>query len=87
MYLIINQIKMETKILDGKDRILNIGDLVVLAYEEGLCNKEVKHDKGDVFQYIGGDVANIGCFIKCETKQRSDFFADRTLKIVNKPKN
>lgn len=75
---------MEKKILDFKDRVLNIGDLVVLAYEEGLCNKDVQHYKGDIFQYIGGDVANIGCFIKCETKQRTDFFADRTLLINQK---
>lgn len=72
---------METRILDSKSRVLEIGDLVLLSNEEDLYNKEVQHNRGDIFQYIGGREDNIGCFIKCETKQRSDFFADRTLKI------
>lgn len=75
---------MEKPIKDGKGRVLNIGDLVVLSNEESLCNDQVKHNRGDIFQFIGGLDDNLGAFIKCETNQRSDFFADRTFLINQK---
>jgi len=66
---------------DLKGRTLKVGDLVVLANADDLDNDEVMHEAGDIFQFIGGLDDNLGAFIKCETNQRSDFFADRTLKI------
>jgi hypothetical protein len=72
----------EQPIQDFKGRSLNIGDLVVLANADDLDNDEVMHELGDIFQFIGGLDDNLGAFIKCKTNQRSDFFAERTLKII-----
>lgn len=72
---------MEQPIVDKKGRQLSKGDLVILANVEDLVNDDLYHAKGDVLQFIGGNMHNIGCFIHCKTKQRTDFFADRTLKI------
>lgn len=68
-------------IQDLKGRNLSQGDLVVLADADGLNNDDLTHEVGDIFQFIGGEVDNIGCFIHCKYNKRSDFFADRTLKI------
>ena len=73
--------ELEPPIRDKKSKILNVGDLVMLMNAYGLNNKKVTHNSGDVLQYIGGKNHNIGCFIHCKTKQRTDFFADRTLKL------
>lgn len=78
---------METKfyeepIQDAKKRNLIKGDLVILSDGEGLDNDELMHKVGDVFQFIGGLDDNIGCFIHCKYNVRSDFFADRTFKII-----
>jgi hypothetical protein len=77
---------MEQPITDLKGRELRIGNLVVLAYAEGLYNVDIQHNIGDIFQYIGGDIDNIGCFIHCKYNKKTNFFADRTLKIIKKPK-
>jgi hypothetical protein len=77
---------MEQPIIDFKGRELKIGNLVVLVDAEYLDNDDTQHDVGDIFQFIGGDIDNIGCFIHCKYNKRSDFFADRTLKIIKKPK-
>lgn len=73
---------MEQPILDAKCRDLKIGDLVVLMDAENLKNDDVQHNVGDILQFIGGQIDNIGCFIHCKYNKRSDFFADRTLKII-----
>lgn len=75
---------MDNPIQDYKGRDLHIGDLVVLVNNEHLDNDDMQHDVGDIFQFIGGEVDNIGCFIHCRYNQRSDFFADRTFKILKK---
>jgi hypothetical protein len=80
----ITTLEVDEPIQDLKGRNLNQGDLVVLADADDLDNDEVIHEVGDIFQFIGGLDDNLGAFIKCETKQRSDFFADRTLKINQK---
>ena len=72
---------MEQPIKDFKNRNLSIGDLVILHDAEYLDNDDVQHNKGDIFQFIGGMDDNIGCFIHCTYNVRSDFFADRTLLI------
>jgi len=72
---------MEQPIVDKKGKELSRGDLVILANAEDLLNDDVYHLKGDVMQFIGGNDDNIGCFIHCKTKLRTDLFADRTLKI------
>lgn len=71
----------EPSIQDYKNRDLTIGDLVILLNVDDINNKDLQHKVGDVLQYIGGDDDNIGCFIHCNLNQRTDFFADRTLKI------
>lgn len=71
----------EQPIKDAKSRDLLQGDLVVLNDAYGLDNDELMHNVGDIFQFIGGMEDNIGCFIHCKYNVRSDFFADRTLKI------
>ncbi len=75
---------MEQPIQDLKGRDLKLGDLVVLVEADGLDNDDTKHNIGDIFKFIGGDIDNIGCFIHCKYKKRTDFFADRTLKIIKK---
>lgn len=77
---------MEQPIIDSKGRELKIGNLVVLVDAQDLDNDDTQHNVGDIFQFIGGDIDNIGCFIHCKYNKRSDFFADRTLKIIKKPK-
>jgi hypothetical protein len=72
---------MENLIEDKKGRELLAGDLVMLMNVEDLENDELQHNKGDILQYIGGNDDNIGCFIHCKTKQRTDFFADRTIRL------
>ena len=72
---------MEQPIKDFKNRDLKIGDLVILQNAEDLDNDDLQHNKGDIFQFIGGNDDNIGCFIHCKYNERSDFFADRTLLI------
>jgi hypothetical protein len=72
----------EEPIQDAKYRNLIIGDLVVLNDAEGLDNDELMHQVGDIFQFVGGLDDNIGCFIHCKYNVRSDFFADRTFKII-----
>lgn len=72
---------MEKPIVDLKGRELKIGNLVVLVNVEDLVNDDIQHDIGDIFQFIGGEIDNIGCFIHCNTNKRTNFFADRTLKI------
>ena len=72
---------MENLIEDRKGRSLLAGDLVMLMDADDLENDEVIHSRGDILQYIGGNDDNIGCFIHCATRQRTDFFADRTLKL------
>jgi len=73
--------QIEPPIEDRKGRELLIGDLVMLMNVEDLDNDDVNHNKGDILQYIGGNDDNIGCFIHCATKQRTDFFADRTIRL------
>lgn len=72
---------MEQPITDFKNRKLNVGDLVQLVDDNGLDNDDVQHKKGDIFYYIGGLDDNMGAFIHCKYNKRTDFFADRTLKI------
>lgn len=72
---------MYQRIVDYKGRHLKFGDIVILANDEDLVNEDVQHEKGHIYQFIGGMEDNIGCFVDCNTKQRTDFFADRTLKI------
>jgi hypothetical protein len=72
---------MYQKIVDYKGRFLKVGDVVILANADDLDNDDVQHEKGFTYIFIGGLDDNIGCFIDCITKQRTDFFADRTLKI------
>jgi hypothetical protein len=72
----------ELPIQDAKNRNLFKGDLVVLNDAEGLDNDELMHEVGDIFQFVGGLDDNIGCFIHCKYNVRSDFFADRTFKII-----
>ena len=72
---------MENLIEDKKGRELLIGDLVMLMDANGLDTDDLQHDRGDILQYIGGNDDNIGCFIHCKTKQRTDFFADRTIRL------
>ena len=72
---------MENLIEDRKGRSLLAGDLVMLMDADDLENDEIIHSRGDILQYIGGNDDNIGCFIHCTTRQRTDFFADRTLKL------
>lgn len=88
-----NQIKMEQKIStlevdkpikDDKGRDLIIGDLVILIQSEDLDNEDLIHNEGDIFQFVGGMDDNIGCFIHCKTNKGTNFFADRTLKIIKK---
>lgn len=73
--------QIEPPIEDKKGRSLLAGDLVMLVDADDLDNDEVIHNKGDILQYIGGNDDKIGCFIHCATRQRTDFFADRTLKL------
>jgi hypothetical protein len=80
----ITMLDVEEPIKDLKCRDLKMGDLVVLANADDLDNDDVMHEVGDIFQFIGGDVDNIGCFIHCKHNKRTDFFADRTLKINKK---
>ncbi len=75
---------MEQPIVDLKGRILTLNDLVILADANELDNEYTQHNVGDVFKFIGGNIDNIGCFIHCKYNQRTDFFADRTLKIIKK---
>lgn len=75
---------MEQPIQDFKGRNLNIGDLVILMDSDYLDNDKLQHNIGDIFQFIGGMYDNIGCFIHCKYNKRSDFFGDRTLKIIKK---
>ena len=78
---VIKTLEVDEPILDLKNRDLKIGDLVVLVDAYGLDNDDITHEVGDIFKFIGGEVDNIGCFIHCKYNKRSDFFADRTLKI------
>lgn len=86
----------EIQIQDAKNRSLNQGDLVMLVdingdfeatidwlRKQGYCldNEDLAYNSGDILQFIGGMEYNIGCFIHCKTRKRTDFFADRTLKI------
>lgn len=71
-------------IQDAKGRNLFKGDLVVLNDAYGLDNDDLMHNVGDILQFIGGDIDNIGCFIHCKYNQRTDFFADRTFKIIKR---
>jgi len=77
--------ELEPEIEDSKGRSLSKGDLVMLMNADDLDNDDIQHNKGDILQYIGGNDDNIGSFIHCKTKQRTDFFADRTIRI-NKTK-
>lgn len=77
---LLNQID-EPIIEDKKGRPLVKGDIVMLVDANGLDTDDLQHDRGDILQYIGAEQDNIGCFIHCATKQRTDFFADRTLKL------
>jgi hypothetical protein len=74
-------LEVDDPIQDLKGRRLTKGDLVVLVDAESLDNDDITHEVGDIFQFIGGEVDNIGCFMHCKYNKRSDFFADRTLKI------
>lgn len=80
----ITTLEVDEPIQDLKGRNLKQGDLVVLADADGLNNDDLTHEVGDILQFIGGEVDNIGCFIHCKYNKRSDFFADRTLKINRK---
>jgi hypothetical protein len=73
--------QIEPPVEDRKGRELLVGDLVILMDANGLDTDDLQHDKGDILQYIGGNDDNIGCFIHCATKQRTDFFADRTIRL------
>jgi hypothetical protein len=75
---------MEQPIYDDKNRNLEIGDLVLLVEARDLDNDDLIHNAGDIFQFVGGMDDNIGCFIHCKTNKGTNFFADRTLKIVKK---
>ena len=75
---------MEQLIYDDKNRNLEIGDLVVLVEAKDLDNDDLIHNAGDIFQFVGGMDDNIGCFIHCKTNKGTNFFADRTLKIIKK---
>ena len=75
---------MEKPIQDLKGRDLKFGDLVVLVDDCGLDNDEIQHNKGDIFQFLGGYDDNIGQFVHCKYGEESGFFADRTLKIIKK---
>lgn len=75
---------MEQPIYDDKNRNLEIGDLVILVEARDLDNDDLIHNAGDVFQFVGGMDDNIGCFIHCKTNKGTNFFADRTLKIIKK---
>jgi hypothetical protein len=77
---------MEQPIQDLKGRDLKFGDLVVLVDDYGLDNDEIQHNAGDIFQFIGGNIDNIGHFVHCKYGEESGFFADRTLKIFKKSK-
>ena len=72
----------ELPIEDKNGTILDIGDFVELVDAEGLDNDDVQHDKGDKFQYMGGMDDNIGCFVHWKSGANSNFFADRTIKIL-----
>lgn len=72
---------IESPILDNKGNTLKIGDFVKLVWVESLDNDDVQHDVGDKLQYIGGMDDNIGCFIHCKYNKRTDFFADRVVKL------
>jgi hypothetical protein len=73
---------MEQPIYDDKGRNLEIGDLVILVDASHLDNEDLIHNSGDIFQFVGGMDDNIGCFIHCNTNKGTNFFADRTLKII-----
>jgi hypothetical protein len=75
---------MEQSIYDDKNRNLEIGDLVLLVEARDLDNDDLIHNAGDIFQFVGGMDDNIGCFIHCKTNKGTNFFADRTLKIIKK---
>lgn len=75
---------MEQPIYDDKNRNLEIGDLVLLVEARDLDNDDLIHNAGDIFQFVGGMDDNIGCFIHCKTNKGTNFFADRTLKIIKK---
>jgi hypothetical protein len=75
---------MEQPIYDDKNRNLEIGDLVILVDARDLDNDDLIHNAGDIFQFVGGMDDNIGCFIHCKTNKGTNFFADRTLKIIKK---
>lgn len=72
----------EESIQDAKGRSLVKGDLVVLNDAFGLDNNDLMHNVGDILQFVGGLDDNIGCFIHCKYNVRTDFFADRTFKII-----
>ena len=71
-------------IQDAKGRNLLKNDLVVLSDVYGLDNDDLMHNVGDILQFVGGLDDNIGCFIHCKYNVRTDFFADRTFKIIKK---
>jgi hypothetical protein len=75
---------MEQPIYDDKGRSLEINDLVILVESSDLDNDDLIHNAGDIFQFIGGMDDNVGCFIHCKTNKGTNFFADRTLKIIKK---
>ena len=75
---------IEDQIQDAKYRNLIIGDLVILVEARDLDNDDLIHNAGDIFQFVGGMDDNIGCFIHCKTNKGTNFFADRTLKIIKK---
>ena len=75
---------MKQPIYDDKNRNLEIGDLVILVEARDLDNDDLIHNAGDIFQFVGGMDDNIGCFIHCKTNKGTNFFADRTLKIIKK---
>ena len=75
------EITEELPIQDKNGTILTIGDFVKLIDADLLNNDDVQHDAGDKFEYIGGMDDNIGCFIHCKYIKRTNFFADRTIKL------
>jgi predicted TPR repeat methyltransferase len=77
---------IEDQIQDAKYRNLIKGDLVVLVEARDLDNDDLIHNAGDIFQFVGGMDDNIGCFIHCKTNKGTNFFADRTFKIVKQTK-
>jgi hypothetical protein len=77
---------IEDQIQDAKYRNLIIGDLVILVEARDLDNDDLIHNAGDIFQFVGGMDDNIGCFIHCKTNKGTNFFADRTFKIVKQTK-